>query len=406
MNIHEYQAKEIFRKFGIPTSVGRLVTKPKEARGAFAALGNIPVVVKAQVHAGGRGKAGGIKFAKTADEAEKVASQIIGLKLKTFQTGGLEKTVHKVWIEQLTDIAKEFYLGITIDREVGLPIIIFSPAGGMSIEEVAVKNPEQIFRLHFDPDKLPDEKTARAFVAKAVSDTNQQGKLIKVIESTAKLFVAVDASLVEINPLCFMPDGNIRAVDAKINFDDNALFRHPDMEALRDPLEEDPREQEAKKYDLSYVGLNGNIGCMVNGAGLAMATMDIIKLNGAEPANFLDVGGGATTEKITAAFNILISDTNVKAILVNIFGGIVRCDLIAEGILAALKNVKLAVPLVVRLEGTNAAEGKAILEKSGVSIIAASSLSEAAQKVVKAIPRRPRGTAEPGGQPPPEQAVR
>ncbi len=385
MNIHEYQAKEIFRKFGIPTSEGRLATTPKEAREAFPALGNVPVVVKAQVHAGGRGKAGGIKFAKTADEAEKVASQIIGLKLKTFQTGGLEKTVHKVWIERLTDIAKEFYLGITIDREAGLPIIIFSPAGGMSIEEVAVKNPEQIFRLHFDPDKLPDVKTIHSFVVKAVSDANQQGKLTKVIESTAKLFVAVDASLVEINPLCFMPDGDIRAVDAKINFDDNALFRHPDMEALRDPLGEDPREQEAKKYDLSYVGLNGNIGCMVNGAGLAMATMDIIKLYGEEPANFLDVGGGATTDKITAAFKILISDKNVKAILVNIFGGIVRCNLIAEGILAALKNVKLTVPLVVRLEGTNAAEGKALLEKSGVRILAASSLSEAAEKTVRAV---------------------
>lgn len=384
MNIHEYQAKEIFRKFGIPVSEGRLATTPKEAREAFGTLGNVPVVVKAQVHAGGRGKAGGIKFAKSAEEAEKVAGQIIGLKLKTFQTGGLEKTVRKVWIEQLTDIAKEFYLGITIDREVGLPIIIFSPAGGMSIEEVAAKNPEQIFRLHFDPEKLPNTQTISAFVSKAVSDSGHQKKLSAVIESSIKLFVSVDASLVEINPLCFMPNGNIRAVDAKINFDDNALFRHPEVETLRDPLEEDAREREAKKFDLSYVGLEGNIACMVNGAGLAMATMDIIKLYGGEPANFLDVGGGATTEKITAAFKILISDKNVKAILINIFGGIVRCNLIAEGILAALKNVKLSVPLVVRLEGTNAKEGKALLENSGVSVIAASSLAEAAEKAVKA----------------------
>ncbi|MBI4431217.1 MAG: ADP-forming succinate--CoA ligase subunit beta [Candidatus Omnitrophica bacterium] len=387
MNIHEYQAKEIFRKFGIPVSEGRLVTTPGEAREAFSALGSVPVVVKAQVHAGGRGKAGGIKFEKSAGEAEKAAAGMIGLKMKTHQTGGLEKTVHKVWIEQLTDIAKEFYLGVTIDREVGLPVIIFSSAGGMSIEEVAAQSPEQIYRMHFEPDKLPDGKTLQAFVSKALSNADRQGKFAKIVENTAKLFVSVDASLVEINPLCLMPDGGIRAVDAKINFDDNALFRHSDVEALRDPLEEDPREREAKKFDLSYVGLNGNIGCMVNGAGLAMATMDIIKLYGAEPANFLDVGGNATTEKIAAAFNILTSDKNVKAILINIFGGIVRCNLIAEGILAALKNVKLSVPLVVRLEGTNAKEGKELLEKSGVNVIAASSLSDAAEKAVKAVGR-------------------
>ena len=387
MNIHEYQAKEIFKRYAIPVNEGSVAQTAEEAfeiakklRGAghfFA--------VKAQIHAGGRGKGGGIKIVKTPEEVKAAARNLLGKKLTTPQTGGEGKLVSQVFVEATAEIEKEYYASIALDRSAARPCLIVSEAGGMDIEEVAAREPEKIFKRLFSPqDGLgPDEAASAA--NQLTRDSRTAQIFASLFQPLAKLFLDLDASLVEINPLAVMSSGEVIAIDAKINFDDNGLYRHPEIAALRDPSQEDPREVEAKKYELSYVGLDGNIGCIVNGAGLAMATMDIIKFAGGEPANFLDVGGGASKEKVAAAFKIILQDPNVRAILVNIFGGIMRCDVVAEGILAAVKEVGVKVPLVARLEGTNVNEGKEILKKSGLNIISASTFAEAAEKVVAAL---------------------
>lgn len=389
MNIHEYQAKEIFRKFGIKIPPGKVFDQKTLSLDEIKSIAPRSFVVKAQVHAGGRGKAGGIKLVETAEQAFEAAKSLLGKTLTTYQTSGTAKPIDHVLIEATSRIKKEIYLAITIDREQALPCVVCSEAGGVDIEMVAQKTPEKIIKFHFDPQtQLSPEffnPVARKLVSVAKELISAESATAGLISMLAKLFVEFDASLVEVNPLGFMEDGSIQPVDAKINFDDNGLFRHAEIAALHDVRQEDSRETEAKKFDLSYVGLEGNIGCMVNGAGLAMATMDIIKLCGGEPANFLDVGGGATKEKVTAAFKIILKDPQVKAILVNIFGGIMRCDIIAEGILAALEQLNLKVPLVIRLEGTNVKEGKALLSQSKLKIISAEDLEDAANKVVKAM---------------------
>ncbi len=400
MNIHEYQAKEVFRKFGIKVPQGKVFARNSLSLDQIKSIAPHSFVVKAQIHAGGRGKAGGIKLVKTAEQAFQAAQSLLGKTLATYQTGGVAKPIDYVLIEATSKIKKEIYLAITIDREQALPCVICSEAGGIDIEDVAQKTPEKIIKFHFDPDARLNPELFRPVAKKLASsmnpplspqgrgegeENNVESDIANLISVLAKIFVEFDASLVEVNPLGLMEDGSIQPVDAKINFDDNGLFRHAEIAALHDARQEDSRETEAKKFDLSYVGLDGNIGCMVNGAGLAMATMDIIKLGGGEPANFLDVGGGATKEKVTAAFKIILKDPHVKAILVNIFGGIMRCDIIAEGILAALGEIDLKVPLVVRLEGTNVKEGKALLVHSKVKIISADSFEDGANKVVKAI---------------------
>ncbi len=389
MNIHEYQAKEIFQKFGIKIPKGKVFDQKSLALDQIKSLGSGSFVVKAQVHAGGRGKASGIKIVNTAEQAFEAAKNLLGKSLTTYQTAGVAKPIDYVLVEPASHIKKEIYLAITIDREQALPCVICSEAGGIDIETVAHETPEKIIKFHFDPDAKLNPELFRSVARKLVSVSKElipvESVVSDLISKLAQLFIQSDASLVEVNPLGFMEDGSIVPIDAKINFDDYGLLRHPEIAALRDPRQEDPRENEAKKFDLSYVGLDGNIGCMVNGAGLAMATMDIIKLGGGEPANFLDVGGGASKEKVSAAFKIILKDSQVKAILVNIFGGIMRCDVIAEGILAAVEELDLKVPLVVRLEGTNVKEGKALLAKSKLKIIAADSFEDGAQKVVKAI---------------------
>ena len=389
MNIHEYQAKDIFRRFGLNVPLGKVFSQNAISLEAIRSIGSAPFVVKAQVHAGGRGKAGGIKIVQTAEAALEAAKKMLGTELATYQTAGVAKPIDSVLIERANPIKNELYLAVALDREEALPCVIFSESGGIDIETVAHETPEKVLKFHFDPDKplqaslfqplLDQIKRSSKILEKKVQEMGT------IIAQLAQLFVTLDASLVEINPLGLMADGSLLPIDAKINFDDNGLFRHPEITTLHDPRQEDAREVEAKKFDLSYVGLDGNIGCMVNGAGLAMATMDIIKHTGGEPANFLDVGGGATKEKVTAAFKIILKDPRVKAILVNIFGGIMRCDIIAEGILAALQEIDLKVPLIVRLEGTNVKEGKLILAQSKVSIISADSFSDAAVKVVGAI---------------------
>jgi succinyl-CoA synthetase beta subunit len=384
VNVHEYQAKSLFKSFGVAVPEGQLASTPAEAAQAARSLGSPVVVVKAQVHAGGRGKAGGVKLAKSAAEAKQVASEILGMTLVSHQTGPEGKLVRKVYVEAGCDIARELYLALLLDRATEKFAVIASTEGGMDIEEVAAKTPEKLLTVHIDPNgglhPFHVRKVAEALKLTGTAATNLEAFL----GGLYRLFVEKDASLVEINPLVVTKAGDLLALDGKLNFDDNALYRHSDIRELRDPDEEDPRERAAKEIDLAYVGLEGDIGCMVNGAGLAMATLDMIALCGGRPANFLDAGGGADKEKVKEAFKLILRDEKVKAILVNIFGGIVRCDLIAEGVVAAAQDLGVGVPLVVRLQGNNAAEGRAILSSSGLDITPAETLREAGERVVAA----------------------
>lgn len=392
MNIHEYQAKQLFERFGVATPKGIAAATAQEAAQTARNMGLSQYVVKAQVHAGGRGKGtfkngfkGGVHVVKSVEEVEEVAGKMLNQVLVTKQTGETGKLVSKIMVAEAVDLKKECYFAILQDRARECPVIVASTEGGMDIEEVAATRPEAIIREHIDPALgiLPFQALKIAVALGLTGPLLRQ--TTKLITNVYKLFTALDCSLVEINPLVVTTDDRVCALDAKFNFDDNALYRHPEIMEMRDETEEDPREVEAGKYDLNYIGLDGNIGCMVNGAGLAMATMDIIKYYGGEPANFLDVGGSATEEMVTNAFRILTSDKNVKALLVNIFGGIMRCDVIAQGIVAAAKNIDMKIPLVVRLEGTNVKIGKKILADSGISIIPADNLDEAAQKAVAAV---------------------
>ena len=395
MKIHEYQGKEIFRKFGVPTPRGIACFSIDEAVAAAKQLGGSVWVVKAQIHAGGPGKGGGVKVAKSIDEVKSKAQQILGMQLVTHQTGPGGQKVRRLLIEEGADIRKELYVGMVVDRGTQKVVLMASSEGGMDIEEVAAKTPEKIHKVFIDP--------ATGLTAEDASDVaGKIGITIAAIPEAARLLQALyrcfdetDASLVEVNPLILTNDSRVIALDAKLNFDDNALFRHPEVVAMRDLDEEDPLEIEASKHDLNYISLDGKIGCMVNGAGLAMATMDTIKLFGGSPANFLDVGGGATAEKVTAAFKIMLSNPKVKAILVNIFGGIMKCDTIASGVVAAAREVKLAVPLVVRMKGTNEDLGRKILKDSGLPIISADNMADAAKKVVAAIKKKKKSKPKP-----------
>src|SRR5713101_7224579 len=385
MNIHEYQAKEILRKYGVAVLKGKVATTPEEAEAAAKELGGGRRVIKAQIHAGGRGKAGGVKLAKDPQAARDIAASLLGKKLVTHQTGPEGKEVQKVFVEQGCDIAKEYYLGMVIDRTTSRVTMMASSEGGVEIEEVAARSPEKILRATIDPAVGFIDFQGRKLAYGLGLPKESINKAVGFMRALYRAFSESDASLVEINPLVLTKSGDLIALDAKMGFDDNALFRHAEIREMRDVTEENPKELEASKFDLSYIALDGTIGCMVNGAGLAMATMDIIKHYGAEPANFLDVGGGATTEKVTEAFKIITADPKVKGILVNIFGGIMRCDIIAEGVIAAVKEVGLKVPLVVRLEGTNVEIGKNIIAESGLNVIAADDLDDAAQKIVAAV---------------------
>ncbi len=385
MNIHEYQAKAVLAKYGVPVPRGHAAFTPEEAVAKAKELGGPVWVVKAQIHAGGRGKAGGVKVVKSVEDVEKEAKRLLGSTLVTHQTGPEGKEVHRLYIEEGSSIARELYLSVLVDRATSRISFIASTEGGMDIEEVAAKTPEKILSFDVDPASGISGFHGRkvAYALGLEGDQVKQG--VALIDKLYKAFVTEDMSMLEINPLVVTGEGNVVCLDAKVNFDSNALYRHKDIVELRDLTEEDPAEVEASKYDLNYIKLDGKIGCMVNGAGLAMATMDIIKLYGSEPANFLDVGGGATKEKVTAAFKIILSDPSVEGILVNIFGGIMRCDIIAEGVVAAAKEVSLGVPLVVRLEGTNVDLGKKIMAESGLPIISADNLADAAEKIVKAV---------------------
>jgi succinyl-CoA synthetase beta subunit len=384
LNVHEYQAKELLRSYGVAVPPGELATTPAEAEEAARRLASKVTVVKAQVHAGGRGKAGGIRLARSVSEAKTAASEILGMRLRSKQTGPEGKLVHKVYVEAGSEIERELYLGIVLDRAAERLALIASTEGGMEIEEVAASTPEKILTVHVDPNYGLSPFQVRRVGFGLGFGAEQVGQLEVFLGGLYRLFVEKDASLAEINPLVVTGSGELLALDAKLNFDDNALYRHADIRALRDPEEEDPREREAKEIDLAYVGLDGDIGCMVNGAGLAMATLDMIQVCGGRPANFLDAGGGADREKIAQAFKLILRDENVKAILVNIFWGIVRCDLIAEGVVAAARELGIGVPLVVRLQGTNAEEGRAILAESGLEITPAETLQEAGEKAVAA----------------------
>jgi succinyl-CoA synthetase beta subunit len=384
MNIHEYQAKLLLKKYGVAVAKGLQATTVDDAVAAAEELGGPVWVVKAQIHAGGRGKGGGVKVVKSIEEVREAAENMLGMQLVTHQTGPEGQKVRKIYVEEGCDIAQELYLGVLLDRKTSHITFMASTEGGMDIEEVAEKTPEKIMHVDVDPATGMQPFHARKIAFGLGLSGDSMKSAVKFMMAMYNAYTDLDASLVEINPLVVTVDGDVIALDAKMNFDDNALFRHPEVEAMRDPDEEDEKETEAHKYDLSYVALDGNIGCMVNGAGLAMATMDIIKFYGGEPANFLDVGGGATTEKVTAAFKLILSDPNVKGVLVNIFGGIMKCDVIAEGIVAAAKEVSLNIPLVVRLEGTNVDKGKKILADSGLPIISADDLGDAANKVVEA----------------------
>lgn len=393
MNIHEYQAKQLLKKFNVRVPEGRLLEEgpdlanraEKAAQDLAKVQGNKVWVVKAQIHAGGRGKAGGVKVCKDIPAVKAAAQDIMGKVLVTPQTGAQGKKVHKVWIEEGSEIAKEYYLGIVIDRALSQVVMMASTEGGMEIEEVAAKHPEKIIKVGIDP-TLGFQAFHGRKLSKGLGLTPEQTKeAVGFFKNLYRAFIESDCSLVEINPLILTKQGNLVALDAKLNFDDNGLFRHPDIVEMRDIQEENAQDVEASKYDLSYIALDGNIGCLVNGAGLAMATMDIIKLNGGEPANFLDVGGSASKEKVTHAFKIILKDPAVKAILVNIFGGIMKCDVIAEGIIAAAQELALQVPLVVRLEGTNVEKGKQILAGSGLKITPANDLGDAAKKVVASL---------------------
>jgi succinyl-CoA synthetase beta subunit len=385
MNIHEYQGKEILRRFGVATPKGIACFSVPEADAAARELGGKVWVVKAQIHAGGRGKGGGVKVAKSLDEVHEFASKILGMTLVTHQTGPQGRLVRRLLVEEGADIRKELYVGMVVDRASQRVTLIASSEGGMEIEEVAAHSPEKIYKVAIDPAQGLTDAQADDVAKKIGIPQNSIAEARRFMQGLYRAFYECDASLAEINPLILTGDGRVLALDAKLNFDDNALFRHPDIVAMRDLDEEDPAEIEASKFDLSYISLSGNIGCLVNGAGLAMATMDVIKLFGAEPANFLDVGGGATTQKVTEAFKLMLKNKAVKGILVNIFGGIMRCDTIAEGVIAAAREVKLGVPLVVRMKGTNEELGRKLLEESGLPIISADNMADAAQKIVAAV---------------------
>lgn len=385
MNIHEYQGKEIFRSMGVALPEGRVAFSAEEAVEKAKELDTDVYVVKAQIHAGGRGKAGGVKIAKSLSEVEAYANELLGKVLLTHQTGPEGKEVKRLYIEEGANIQKEYYVGFVIDRATDRVTLMASEEGGTEIEEVAAKNPEKIFKETIDPVIGLAPYQARRIAFNINIPKESINKAVKFLIALYNVFIEKDCSIVEINPLVLTGEGDVLALDSKINFDDNALFRHKDIVELRDLEEEDPKEIEASKYDLSYIALDGNIGCMVNGAGLAMATMDTINHFNGNPANFLDVGGGATKEKVTEAFKIILGDENVKGIFVNIFGGIMRCDIIAEGIVAAVKEVELTLPLVVRLEGTNVKEGKQILKDSGLAIEPANTMAEGAQKIVKLV---------------------
>jgi len=391
MNIHEYQAKELLQKFDVATTRGRVAATLDQAEQIARELGDIEIVVKAQIHAGGRGKGsfkngfkGGVQVRKTPDEVRDVAAKMLGQILVTHQTGPAGRLVNKVLVAESADITREIYFAVLLDRATAAPLIVASTEGGVEIEAVAAKSPEKIIREPIDPLGGLQPYQARKLAKQLGFDSSQLKNASKLFEGLYRTFIAFDCSMVEVNPLVVTRKGEVLALDAKFNFDDNALYRHPEIAAMRDVAEEDPREVEASKHGLNYIGLGGNIACLVNGAGLAMATMDIIKFYGGEPANFLDVGGGATEEQVTEAFKILIADKKVKAILVNIFGGIMKVDVIAQGIINAAKSIKLSVLLIVRLEGTNVEKGKQLLKESGVALIAADDLADAARKAVAA----------------------
>jgi succinyl-CoA synthetase beta subunit len=385
MNVHEYQAKALLQKYGVAVPRGGVAYTAKEAAEVAATLGGPVWVVKAQIHAGGRGKAGGVKVVKSIEDVFSRAEDMLGKILVTHQTGPAGREVKRVYVEEGCDIKRELYVGMLIDRATSRVTIMASTEGGMEIEEVAAHSPEKILMVAIDPATGLQPYHARRVAFSLGLEGKQVQSCVKFLTGMYQAFVELDASIVEINPLVVTGAGDVIALDAKVNFDDNALYRHRDVAALRDEAEEDPIELEAGKHELNYVKLDGNIGCMVNGAGLAMGTMDIIKLYGGEPANFLDVGGGATRERVTTAFKLILSDPNVEGVLVNIFGGIMRCDVIAEGVIAAAREVSLHVPLVVRLEGTNVELGKKILGESGLKIVAADDLADAAEKIVKAV---------------------
>ncbi len=391
MNIHEYQAKELLQKFGVATTRGKVASTPDEAEQIAHELGGADVVVKAQVHAGGRGKGtfnngfkGGVQVVKSSKEVREVAEKMLGQTLVTHQTGPDGRVVNKVLVAESADIAREIYFAILLDRAIAAPLVVTSTEGGVEIETVAARSPEKIIREPIDPLAGLQAFQTRKLAGLLGFEHSQTKAAAKLFDGLYRTFIGCDCSMVEINPLVVTKKNEVLALDAKFNFDDNALYRHPEIAAMRDTAEEDPREVEASKHELNYIGLDGNIACLVNGAGLAMATMDIIKFYGGNPANFLDVGGSATEEQVTEAFKILIADKNVKAILVNIFGGIMKVDVIANGIISAAKTVKLSVPLVVRLEGTNVEKGKQLLKESGVTLITADDLADAAKKAVKA----------------------
>jgi succinyl-CoA synthetase beta subunit len=397
MNIHEYQAKELLQKFGVATTRGKVASTPEEAEKIAREIGATEVVVKAQIHAGGRGKGtftngfkGGVHVCKSPEEAREVAAKMLGQTLVTHQTGPAGRVVNKVLVAASADIRREIYFAILLDRSTAAPLIVASTEGGVEIETVADKSPEKIIRESVHPLAGLQPFQARKLAKQLAFESAQLKDASKLFDGLYRTFIGLDCSMVEVNPLVVTKKGEVLALDAKFNFDDNALYRHPEVAAMRDTAEEDPRDVEASKHGLNYIGLDGNIACLVNGAGLAMATMDIIKFYGGSPANFLDVGGGATEEQVTEAFKILISDKNVKAILVNIFGGIMRCDVIAQGIINAAKTVKLSVPLVVRLEGTNVEAGKKLIADSGLAVISADDLADAAKKAVAAASSKPQ----------------
>ena len=388
MKIHEYQAKQILKTYGVPVPRGEVVVTAEEARAAASRLGTGVVVVKAQIHAGGRGKGGGVKVVKSVDDAAESARKMLGMKLVTIQTGPEGSTVSRVLVEEGLDIKRELYLGIVIDRSTERPVVMVSQEGGVEIEKVAHETPERIHKAFVDPAIGLQPFQARQLAFSLGLTGDQIGKAVKMMMALYQAFLSTDSSLLEINPLIVTGSGDLLALDAKMTFDDNSMYRHADIKALRDLEEEAPLEVEASKFSLNYIKLDGKIGCMVNGAGLAMATMDIIKLAGGEPANFLDVGGGANAEQIKNAFRILMADKNVKAVLINIFGGILRCDVLAQGVIAAVTELGVPVPIVVRMEGTNVEEGKKMLRESGLSFTTADSMGEAAEKVVALAGKR------------------
>jgi len=392
MKIHEYQANQLLAQYQIPVARGEVLFDAKRARAAFQKLANPHCMIKVQVLMGGRGKAGGVRRAVSADEAEQLAATFIGKPFSTYQSEGSQAVVKAVMITEEVKIKEEYYVGIVVDRSNSAPVILFSREGGIEIEEVASSRPEAIEKIYFSPDQLPTQEAIQSRIVKRFSNQEVSSQIAAVASKLARLFVEKDASICEINPLVLTDQGRVLALDAKIVFDDNALFRHEDIQALKDPEEDDERERKAKAFGLSYVSMSGNVGCLVNGAGLAMATMDMIKLAGGEPANFLDVGGGATAEQVKEGFKIILQDPRVGAILVNIFGGIMKCDVIADGVIQALREIKLRAPLVVRLEGTRVEEGRRLLKESGLPIISCSTIEEAAQKAVQEAERASKGS--------------